>query len=1120
MAKAGDIHSWLAEQGFAKYAELFASNEIDLDVLPELTDADLKDIGIIALGDRKRLLKAIASLEAAKLSSVVPTATSQPLTDAERRLITVLFCDLVGSTALASRLDAEDMRDILSAYHRCCVEQISTAGGVVAKYIGDGVLAYFGYPQAHEDDAEGAARAALALTEAVPKLRTEQGAVLQIRVGIATGVVVVGDLIGEGDAQGRGVVGDTPNVAARLQALAEPGQVVMADSTRCLTGGMFEYRDLGSVTLKGLSNPVRAWQVVGASAVQSRFEARHETSLTPLVGREEELELLLRRWQRAKCGEGRVVLLSGEPGIGKSRLTVALHERLQVEPHTRLRLFCSPHHQDSAFYPVIMQLERAAGFERHDAPEDKIDKLASLLGSSSGQEIDTQLLADLLSIPVGDRFAPLNWSPQRKKEKTLEALLRQLEMLSRRQPVIMVYEDVHWIDPSSRELLDMTVERVARLPVLLLITFRREFQAPWIDQAHVTTINLTHLSRRAGLALVGSVAANNALPEDIIEEIIDRTDGIPLFVEELTKAVMEAGSRAAKDAVSNSPRPAIAVPATLHASLMSRLDRLGVAAKEIAQIGAAIGREFSYELIAAVADRSDDLLRSALSQLVGSSLVFCRGSLPDATFLFKHALVQDAAYGTLLKSRRQHLHGRISQMLEERFPEQAANQPELLAHHYAEAGLAERAIEYWERAGERAAKRSANREAIAHLRKALQRVGNVSEPTKRADWELRLLVALGPALMATISMATPEVAGIYVRARQLAEQKGRSAELFPTVWGSWLSALGRGNLDAAGALVEELFKLALNENSPDFLLQAHHAAWPTAMAKGDLLSARRLVEEGIRLYRRKAHGYHALLYGGHDPGVCSHGFAACILCLLGYPDEAIRYADQALALAQELAHAPSLAHAYWLAGDRHHLGRDAPAARRLAEGTLLLAQAHDLNAVEIANATMLRGWALAAEGWIEDGSALMRSGLAAFRATGSKIFGCYRLARGAHALLIAEEAEEALALLDEAFRMMESFGERWYEAELHRLRGEALLLLRTDSQAGAEKCFQRALERAGEQGARLIELRAATSLARLWRDQGKRTEARVLLVPVYGWFTEGFDTPDLKEAKVLLEDLQ
>jgi class 3 adenylate cyclase/predicted ATPase len=1032
-----------------------------------------------------------------------------------------MFCDLVGSAPLSARLDPEDMREIIGVYHRCCAEQITKAGGFVAKYMGDGVLAYFGYPEAHEDDAERAVRAALELTEAVPRLRTGQDAALQVRIGIATGLVVVGDLIGEGAAQEQSVVGETPHVAARLQALTEPGQILIPDGTRRLIGSMFEYRDLGRVTLKGLVDPVQAWQVLGASTVESRFEAQHGAALTPLVGREEELELLLRRWQRAKSGEGQVVLLSGEPGIGKSRLTVALQARLQDEPHTRLRYFCSPHHQDSAFYPTIMQLERAAGFERHDAPEAKLDKLASLLGSSSGQETDIQLLADLLSISTGDRFAPLSWSPQRKKEKTLEALLTQLEMLSRRQPVVMVYEDVHWIDPSSRELLDMAVERVARLPVLLLITFRLEFQAPRINQAHVTTISLTRLGRREGAALVGSVAANNALPKDIIEEIIERTDGIPLFVEELTKAVMEAGSRAdvAEGAVSNAPRPALAVPATLHASLMSRLDRLGAVGKEIAQIGAAIGREFSYELIAAVADRTDHMLRAALDQLVGSSLVFRRGSLPDATFLFKHALVQDAAYGTLLKSRRQHLHGRIAQVLEKRFPEQAANQPELLAHHYAEAGLAERAIDCWGRAGERAAKRSANREAIAHLRKALQRVGNVADPARRADWELRLLVALGPALMATISMAAPEVAGIYARARQLAQLTGRSAELFPTLWGSWLSALGRGDLGTAGALVDELFKLALNENSPDFLLQAHHAAWPTAMATGDLRSARRLVNEGLPLYRREAHGQHALLYGGHDPGVCSHGYAACILCLLGYPDEALRHADQALALAQELAHAPSLAHAYWLAGDRHHLGRDAPAARRLAEATLLLAQAHDLNAVEVANATMLRGWALAAEGRIEDGLAQMRSGLAAFRATGSKIFGSYRLARGAHALLIAEEAEEALALLDEAFGMMESFGERWYEPELYRLRGEALLLMRTEKQAGAEKCFQHALERAGEQGARLIELRTATNLARLWRDHDRNEEARDLLSPIYGWFTEGFNTPDLKEAKALLEEL-
>jgi class 3 adenylate cyclase len=648
----------------------------------------------------------------AAASPIIPVAAS-----AERRQLTILICDLVGSTALSARLDPEDMGEIIGAYHRCCAEQIAKADGFVAKYMGDGALAYFGYPQAHEDDAERGVRTALGLTEEVAKLHTGHEATLQVRIGIATGLVVVGDLVGTGEAQERGVVGETPNLASRLQALAEPGQVVISHSTRRLSAGLFEYRDLGKVTLKGLADPVQAWCVTGTSTVPSRFEAQHETNLTPMVGRDEELELLLRRWQRARLGEGQVVLLSGEPGIGKSRLSVALEERLQDDPHARVQCFCSPHHTDTALYPTIAQLERAAGFERDDAPKAKLDKLASLLGPSSGHENDTQLLSELLSIPTSDSYTTLNWTHQRKKEKTFDALLRHLQMLSQQRPVFMVYEDIQWIDPSSRELLDMIVERVASLPVLLIITFRPEFGPPWIGQAHVSTLTLRRLGRREGGALVERVAGSNALPEEIMAEIVERADGIPLFAEELTKAVLD---EAATESASAAQLRAIAVPATLHASLMARLDRLGPVARETAQVGAAIGREFSYQLIAAVADRSDGALRSGLDQLVDAGLILRRGSPPNATFLFKHALVQDSAYGTLLKTRRQHLHARIAQMLVERLPDQASVRPELVASHYAQAGVADQAIDYWDKAGRLAVARSAMAEAVVHFGKALR----------------------------------------------------------------------------------------------------------------------------------------------------------------------------------------------------------------------------------------------------------------------------------------------------------------------------------------------------------------------------------------------------------------
>ncbi len=871
-----------------------------------------------------------AKAETTSKTVAAPTAPS-PLAapSPERRQLTVMFCDLVGSTALSARLDPEDLREIIGTYHHCCAEQITNAGGFVAKYMGDGVLAYFGYPRAHEDDAERAVGAGLVLVEAVPKLRAGHDAALQVRVGIATGVVVVGDLIGEGAAREQGVVGDTPNLAARLQSLAEPGQVVISQSARRLTGGLFSYRDLGRVAVKGLADPVQAWEVTGATAVQSRFEAHHGAALTPLVGREEELELLLRRWRQAKGGEGRVVLLSGEPGIGKSRLTVALEERLQNEPHTRLRYFCAPHHTDSALYPVIAQLERAAGLERQDAPEVRLDKLASLLRSPLEQDTDVRLVAELLSIPSGNRYPSLNWSAQRKKEKTLEVLLHQLEVLSGQQPVLMEHEDVHWIDPSSRELLDIMVERVARLPVLLLITFRPEFAPPWTGQAHVTTMTLSRLGRREGAVLVQRLSGENVLPDEITAEIVERTDGVPLFVEELTKAVLEAGMRSdgVETAVSTTPPSALAVPATLHASLMARLDRLGTTAKEIAQIGAAIGREFSYELLNVVAQKSEEEVRTSLGRLSDAGLLLSRGVPPQTTFLFKHALVRDAAYGTVLRGSRQQLHARIAGALEERWPEVVETQPELLAQHFTEAGLADRALEYWRQAGERALQRSANLEGASHFRRGLKLLEALADQRARSQKELQLLIAYGPALMMTQSSAAPEVGLVYARARELARETGRSADLFLSVWGSWLSAWSCGDAQAARRLVDELFDIARSRDDPELLLQANHAAWPMGMIQGAFDEAWQQVEVGLSLYRRDEHAHHARLYGGHDPGTCGYACGAIIRISTGHLDHAVRLSEQGLALARDLAHPPSLAHALWFAAE---VRQNPPRAERSA----------------------------------------------------------------------------------------------------------------------------------------------------------------------------------------------
>jgi class 3 adenylate cyclase len=654
------IAEWLASIGLEEYAQRFAENAIDLSVVRDLTEQDLKDLGVL-LGHRRKMLRAIAELKGAVLITPQTGAKLVPRDDAERRQLTVMFCDLVGSSALSARLDPEDLRRVIGAYHICIAEVIGQYEGIIARYMGDGVLAYFGYPQAHEDDAEQATRAGLALVDAVANLQTDIGAELQVRIGIATGTVVVGDLIGEGAAQEQAVVGETPNLAARLQTLAEPGTVLISASTHRLTGGNFEYRDLGPVTLKGWGETLPAWQVLGTSGVESRFEAQHQTRLTPLIGRDEEIDLLLRRWRHAAQGEGCAVVLSGDPGIGKSHIARALQERLQAEPHITLRYFCSAHHTNSALFPFISQLERAALFERSDSPTQKFAKLEALLAQSAADADHVAVLANLLSLPPNDRYRLPELSPQNRKEKTFAALLAQLDGLAAREPVLLIFEDVHWIDPTSRELLTVTLERVPRLRVLLLITARPEFTPPWPGHAHVTTLLLTRLSRRDGAALIERVTAGKTLPEEVMNQILARTDGVPLFVEELTKTVLETGLLQERDGhyVLNRPLPSMAIPMTLHASLMARLDRLAPV-REVAQIGAVVGREFSYELLNAVAGLPIERLEEALGQLVRSELVFCRGEVPHAVYTFKHTLVRDAAYSGLLKSRRAEVHAAIA----------------------------------------------------------------------------------------------------------------------------------------------------------------------------------------------------------------------------------------------------------------------------------------------------------------------------------------------------------------------------------------------------------------------------------------------------------------------------
>ena len=935
-----------------------------------------------------------------------------------------------------------------------------------------------------------------------------------MRLGIATGLAVVGDLIGEGAAQERGVVGETPNLAARLQGLAAPNTLVIAEATRRQVGGLFDLADLGPQALAGFADPQPAWRVIGESGMLSRFEALRSGE-TPLVGRDEEVELLIRRWQQAKSGEGRVVLISGEPGIGKSRLTAALSEHIGTEPHTRLRYFCSPHHQDSALYPFIAQLERAAGFARDDTVEARLGKLRALLAPGTRDDDDIALLSELLSLP--NPAADLNLSPQRKREKLFEALLNQLEAAARRRPVLMVFEDAHWIDPTSRELLDLTTDRVRRLPVLLVITFRPEFQPPWGGRSHVTSLALNRLGEREGEALVHKLAGNAALTAEIVAEIVERTDGVPLFVEELTKAVLESaaqGDRVAAVLVTTSPA-ALSVPATLHASLMARLDRLGPLAKEVAQIGAVLGREFAYELIEPVAQRPEREMQAALDQLGEAGLLFCRGTAPHASYLFKHALVQDAAYSTLLRGRRQELHGRVAAVLEQHFADLVERQPELLAHHLTAAGATERAVDQWLKAGRHAAARLAYVEAIAHLNRGLGLLHSIPESPVRNGREIELQLALGLCLFTAKGAVAAKPA--YMRALELAESSGAPQQRFEALYGVWQSTRDNvsGGIAAAGPLSERLLRMAERERDDGLRLQAHHSGWTTWFHAGDPAKTREHADAGRLLYDPEKHASHRLVYGGHDPGVCAQISGAWAESLLGYPDKALASIARGLALAERIAHPFTLGLAL-LYSSMVHLNRREP-ERSLHQLDAAEALAAEQRFSLMQEPGMLRGAALLGQGAVDEAIARIREGVAKWTGLGRTVNLPFGLASLAEGLARRGDRAAALAALREGLETADATGEHKWDGELHRLTGTVLLAENKRDEGQAS--LQQAIRIAQAQQAKSLELRAAQDLARLWGEQGRRAEARDLLAPVYGWFTEGFDTADLQEAKALLDHL-
>ena len=1114
---------WLRSLGLEEYEAAFRDNKINERVLPNLTQEDLKEIGVGPVGHRRILLEAIAALRAdagSKTPSADATTTSTapsapPEDRAERRQVTVMFSDLVGSTALSARMDPEDLREVISTYQKCVAETVRRFGGFVAKFMGDGVLVYFGYPQAHEDDAERAVRAGLELVAAVSSLKTH--AALQTRIGIGTGLVVVGDLIGSGASQEQAIVGETPNLAARLQASAEPNSVVVAEGTRRLLGNLFELEDLGPQELKGISGPVRAWTALRPATVESRFEAMHATGLTELVGRDEELDLLLRRWSKAKSGEGQVVLLSGEAGIGKSRLTAALLERLAAEPHTRLRSFCSPQHTDSALYPIIGQMERAAGLARDDKPQTKLNKLDAMLAQSSTSAQDAALFAEMLSLPNDGRYPALELTPQQRRQRTLEALVLQVAVLSRQNPVLMIFEDAHWTDPTSLEVFGRVVDRIPSLRVLLIVTFRQEFEPSWIGRPCVAALTLNRLGKREIAAMINGVTGNKPLPENIRLDIIERTDGVPLFVEEMTKAVLEAESEGdSRKTTAAVPSSAQAVPASLHASLMARLDRLGPA-KEVAQIGAVIGRGFSHALLAAVVSKAEEELQSALHRLMTAGLLFRQGEPPHATYLFKHALVQDAAYGTLLREPRRALHARIAEVLRDRFTTIADAEPEVVAHHFTQAALAEAGIEWWSKAGERALRSSAYEEAIAHLGKALVLAGALAESPAQRLLRLRLQIASGQALIHARGFAAPETAAAFSRAREFASEVEDVTERFPVYYGLWAGSWVRGEFVQMREPALEFLDDTKNRPGTREASIAHRLLGSTCWLQGDFIEARMHLKNSLAIYDSERDRDLAFRFG-QDTGVSATIILALTLWPLGEIKWASQCADKATTQAAMSTHVATEAFAHGYKSLFEMMRRDAGCALHEGEVLLGLAREHVMPQW-LAIGTFTQGWARWHSGDREAGEKEMRNGMALFREQG------IRFPLPLCAVLLAEIEDElgridhALAILDDALADAERTGQHHFDAELHRQRGALLLRKTPNDVTAAEAAFMRAIEVARSQQTRTFELRAAMGMARLWRDQGKAQQARELLAPVYGWFTEGFDTRDLKDAKALLEEL-
>jgi class 3 adenylate cyclase/tetratricopeptide (TPR) repeat protein len=1069
-------------------------------------------------------------------SQILPAPVSVPepsLPEGERRQITVMFCDIVGSTALSTQLDPEELRDVVRAYQDACAAVIARYDGFIAQYLGDGIVVYFGYPTAHEDDAQRGARAGLGVVEAVQKLspRVEQqyGVRLDVRVGLHTGLVVVGEIGSEGRRE-QLALGETLNVTARLQEQAAPNSAVMSVATYRLVAGFFECRELGFRTLKGIAEPVLIYEVLHESAARSRLDVAAASGLTPLAGRDAEVSIVTARWEQAKEGNGHVILIGGEPGIGKSRLVRVLEEHIVQDPRAWLTVcLASPYHQDTAFYPIIDLLERVVlQFTREDSNSHKLRKLEGWLveyGVSLSEGVP--LFAGLLSIPVSDSYEPSSLPPERQKHRMMELLVQILLTRAAEQPVVFVMEDLHWADASTLELLDRLVVSTPAERLLVVLTYRPQFVPPasWTGHTYVTQLTLSRLPHAATAEIVAAVAGDTRLPPEVLEQVIAKTDGVPLFVEELTKMVIESGLASDVDASASAAGafPALAIPATLQDSLMARLDRLSTV-KVVAQIAAAIGREFSYELLQVVCGLDDDLLEDSLEQLVAAEFLYQRGRPPDATYIFKHALIQDAAYQALLRSSRRQYHLRIARALIDHFPQTVESRPELVAHHFTQAGLAAEAVPHWQRAGERAMGSFANLEAIAHLSRALELLTTLEEREERDRQELELQVALAPAYMAIKGWASQEVERTTRRARDLSRKLGNEQHLYTALWGLWTSYFLRGQLREALEAAEQVIGMAAATDAPMLHVTARHAVGYSHFYRGEFVTTREYAEEGVRLFDMEMEREFVRTFQ-FSPSAALRIMLGCSLWMLGYPDQGPPLVDSAVTLTRELGHPPSEAFALAASQLMHYARRDFSTALETSEQLLLLAREEHFE-IWTPFALMFRGWAFVEQGRIEEGIEETKRGLAMWQGTGTYLNQTVAMVMLGEFLWRAGRIDEALTTLDSEIGDSAKRQELLFAPELHRIRGD-ILVERALSGDGprdsvldeAEASLRAALELARSQGARMLELRALLSLTRLWRQTGRAEESGRVLSELYGSFTEGFSTPDLRAARALLDQI-